>query len=434
MFDVFSNPSASEFVLESPPGDTHEPVSVADLAPPPEVAIAAATAEQAATDADATLAPPVPPTAEPPPETRADQVLRRRLASWTGQFTVDEPEPTVTWREGGQTYTAVLRRVPATDAMGMERLVVAVTTERDGQPLATELTMARMAFSSFAQFIDRWDPNVGLHDDVIDGRFHSNSEIHVSRERGVHPTFNGKVTVAAHEIRSDDTGYLNRRKLFPAGLEMNVRRIGLPKRDTAFDTNALPSGRVHRFERDAEIVFHADGSFASSPHDGAVDGESRALGEEPFYLVAADGVTLRVRGTVNGQVLVYSPESIVIVDDLTYANDPQTQDANDYLNLVAERTIEIAEPAVTGTGDLTIHASIYARQRFAVRSYLSRRSGTLAILGSITAGSVSATEPRYATTIDFDERLATLRAPGFPLSDRYELDEWNGEWRPVGDP
>jgi len=167
--------------------------------------------------------------------------------------------------------------VPATDAMGMERLVVAVTTERDGQPLATELTMARLAFSNFAQFIDRWDPNVGLHDDVIDGRFHSNSEIHVSRERGVHPTFNGKVTVAAHDIRSEGTGYLNRRKLFPAGLEMNVRRIGLPRRDAAFASDALPADRVHRFERDAEIVFHRDGSFAWQPHDSALEGARRTL-------------------------------------------------------------------------------------------------------------------------------------------------------------
>ena len=45
--------------------------------------------------------------------------------------------------------------------------------------------MNRVAFSNFAQFIDRWDPEVEIHDDLIDGRFHSNSEIRVSRDRGV---------------------------------------------------------------------------------------------------------------------------------------------------------------------------------------------------------------------------------------------------------
>jgi hypothetical protein len=353
------------------------------------------------------------------------------LASWTGRFTEKEPEPNVTWREGGQAYTAVLRRVPALDSMGMERLLVTVTTERDGQPYATELTMTRMAFSNFAQFIDRWDPNVGLHDDIIDGRFHSNTEILVHREGGVHPTFNGKVTLAAHDVRTEGPGYLNQRKLFPAGLETNVRRIGLPKRDTAFTPDALPPERVHRFEHDASIVFDRDGSFGWEPQDGTGGHVTLSLGDEPFYLVGADDVTLRVRGTVNGKVLVYSPKTIVIVDDLTYADDPRTEGATDYLGLVSESTVEIAEPDVTGAGDLTIHASIYARNRFAVRNFTSRKSGTLAIVGSVTAGSVSATEPRYATNIAFDERLTTLRAPGFPLSDRYELDEWKGEWRPV---
>ena len=136
-----------------------------------------------------------------------------------------------------------------------------------------------------------------------------------------------------------------------------------------------------------------------------------------------------MRGTVNGKVLVYSPQRIVIVDDLRYAADPRAPGADDYLGLVAERTVEIAEPEVTGPGDLELHASIYARNRFAVRDYLSRRSGTLIIYGSVAAGSLSATEPRFATRVEFDDRLTTMRAPGFPLSDRYELDSMSGEWR-----
>jgi hypothetical protein len=361
------------------------------------------------------------------------------LASWTGEITPQKPDPTVTWRDAGRQYTAVLRRQPAADAMGMERLVVAVTTERDGKSLATELTMTRLAFSSFAQFIDRWDEGLYLHDDVIDGRLHSNTKLTVLRERGVEPMFTGKVTLVASDVTSGDPGSiytgaarpLNRRKMFPAGLETNARRILLPRPGATIDADALPAERVQRFKNDADIVFNWDGSFAWRPRDGAAAAERRELGEEPFYLVATKDVTLHVSGVVNGKVLVYSPESIVVVGDLTYADDPSTPGASDYLGLVAERTVEVAEPRVTGVGDLTIHASIYARSRFTVREYRSRRSGVLAIVGSVTAGSLSATEPRYATAIAFDDRLVSMRAPGFPLSDRYELDEWNGEWRPV---
>ena len=67
---------------------------------------------------------------------------------------------------------------------------------------------------------------------------------------------------------------------------------------------------------------------------------------------------------MNGKVLVYAPQRIVIIDDLRYAVDPRTPHADDYLGLVAERTVEIAEPDVTGPGDLEVFASIYARQRF----------------------------------------------------------------------
>jgi hypothetical protein len=147
--------------------------------------------------------------------------------------------------------------------------------------------------------------------------------------------------------------------------------------------------------------------------------------------VADEGVDLRVRGVVNGKVLVYSPEHILIVDDIRYAADPRDPSTDDYLGLVAERSVEIEEPDVTGPGDLEVHASIYARNRFTVRSYRSRPSGTLIIYGSVTAGSVSATEPRFATRIEFDDRLTTMRAPGFPLSDRYELDAVTDEWRVV---
>jgi hypothetical protein len=314
--------------------------------------------------------------------------------------------------------------------MGMEQLAVELTTERDGERLATELRMNRVAFSNFAQFIDRWDPNVQIHDDFIDGRFHSNTEIRVSREGGVRPIFNGKVTLAAGDFSTDGVGYVSRRAMFPAGLETNVRRIVLPRRAATFDVGTVEATRLTRFERDSSITFHADGTFSARDVEAGSTAEPRALGgDEPFYLVGGDDVTLYVRGTVNGKVLVYSPGRIVIDDDLRYADDPRQPGASDYLGLVAERSVEIDEPEVTGPGDLEVHASIYARSRFLVRSYRSRRSGTLVIYGSVAAGSVSATEPRFGTRIEFDDRLTTMRAPGFPLSDRYELDSWSGEWR-----
>ena len=97
-------------------------------------------------------------------------------------------------------------------------------------------------------------------------------------------------------------------------------------------------------------------------------------------------------------MLVYSPERIIIEGSLIYVHDPRrTADGGDYLGLLSRKDVEIARLDVTGPGDLEIQAAVYARRRFVVTDYDAPREGTLLIYGSLTAGSLSATEPRYAT-------------------------------------
>jgi hypothetical protein len=98
------------------------------------------------------------------------------------------------------------------------------------------------------------------------------------------------------------------------------------------------------------------------------------------------------------------------------------------LGLVSDGNVEIAEPEITGPGDLTVHASIYAKRAFVVRDYREHERATLFVYGSVTSGTLSATEPRYATNLDFDERLEKMRPPRFPLTDRYEVAAWDGRW------
>ncbi len=93
-----------------------------------------------------------------------------------------------------------------------------------------------------------------IHDDLIDGRFHSNSEIRVSRDRRVRPVFNGKVTLAAGDVRTEGPGVLNRRTMFPAGIETRVRRIVLPPRAATFEPDVVPAERLRAF--DARLVDH----------------------------------------------------------------------------------------------------------------------------------------------------------------------------------
>jgi hypothetical protein len=358
-------------------------------------------------------------------------MLGRRFSSWTGQFAPGAAESRVAWKQNGQAYTAVFHQQPSGDPMGVEHVVVDVSTTRGGKKLSTQMTMTRLSFSNFAQFVDRWDPEVQIHDDEIDGRFHSNTEIHLLSTGSVSPVFHGKVTLAAHDIdTADSMWHLNRRRVFPEGVEMGVRRIALPSHFLGFLNDAAQGeANVQRFERDARITFYEDGTYAwSYVRDGAPE-ERRSLTEPAHYLLGLDGATLRIKGRVRGKVLVYTPERIVIENDLRYARARDVPDADDYVGLVAEKSVEIAEPAVTGLGDLHVDASIYALRQFVVREFRSRASGTLTIFGSLTAGSLTATEPRFATKIEFDPRLKSARPPSFPLTDRYELESWDGQWR-----
>ena len=366
---------------------------------------------------------------EPVPA-REQAMLSRRFESWTGELPPSYAGSRVAWKQKGQEYTAVFHTVQSGDPTGIERVVVDVSTERGGKKMSTQLTLTRLSFSNFAQFVDRWDPDVQIHDDEIDGRFHSNSVIKVLSTGSVSPVFHGKVTLASNDIDTASSLAFNRRRIFPEGVEMGVRRIVLPARFLGFLNEAASGERnVQRFERDARIAFHDDGTYSwSYVRDGGAE-ERREVTSPAHYLLGLPGATLRIKGTVRGKVLVYSAGRIVIDNDLRYAHAHDAPDADDYLGLVAENAVEVAEPEVTGLGDLKIDASIYARREFAVRDFSSRPSGTLRIFGSLTAGSLTATEPRFATKIEFDPRLKNARPPSFPLTDRYELESWNGEWR-----
>jgi hypothetical protein len=95
---------------------------------------------------------------------------------------------------------------------------------------------------------------------------------------------------------------------------------------------------------------------------------------------------------------------------------------------VSDKYVEVAPPSVTGPGDLEVHAAIFAGRRFVVRDIDHPRSATLRIYGSLSAGSISASEPRYATEIEYDDRFEQQRPPGFPLTSRYEAEHWDGHW------
>ncbi len=336
------------------------------------------------------------------------------------------------WNHDGQEYSASFSALPADDEMSAARIAIEISTIEKGQRYSSEVQLKRLAFSSFAQFVNRWDPDVQIHDDELHGRFHANSLINLRHDAKTKPVFHGKVTTSASRIEFGRTsGPRRRSQIFLGGLETGVRAIPLPRHFAPFPDPALIDGRkVNHLSETTHIRFQADGSYALRPVGSADFATTGRLTGESTYFIAEDNAEVHVSGVVNGMALVYSPIRIVIEGDLVYARDPEhTTEADDFLGLVSDKYVEVAAPEITGPGDLEINGAIYAKRRFSVRGLRSGNGGVLYLYGSLTAGSVSATEPRYATKIRFDHRFDDMRPPGFPMADRYEIESWDADWR-----
>jgi hypothetical protein len=292
--------------------------------------------------------------------------------------------------------------------------------------------LKRLPFSEFVQLVDRWDPMVQLHDDEISGRMHVNSRFNVLYDTRAKPALLGKVSTAAGGINIESSGRRRESDIFRAGVETRAGRIALPEEANPFKWSPREAkARVHELAQDAHISFFADGSYWW--RERRTDATQRSdPSEEPVYFIAAPHVTLYVQGVVAGRYLVYSPQRIVVEGNLTYARDPKdVPDSPDYLGLVCDKDIEVAPPYVTGPGDIHIHAAMFAKRRFVVSAINHFRTAKLWIYGSLAAGSLTASEPRYATKLEYDARFEQQRPPGFPSTNRFEAQDWDRQWTEV---
>lgn len=358
------------------------------------------------------------------------RMIEKEVEQWTRKLGgLEKVDLSHRWQHQGQTYLANFTELPAPGEMGLDRLLVEVSTIANGQAISTAMHFKKLAFSSFAQFIHHWDPFVMIHDDEMNGRFHSNSQILLTSDSKKRPVFHGKVTTTSYTVNFDRRVRRNTKKMiFKGGLETGVKKIPMPKPQWLFADAAVPNpDHTILFESNTRIVFTAEGGFIWQPIKEAGGLRYQALPDHSLYLVANPGVALFVSGKVRGKVIVYSPERVIIEGDITYARD-DVSETDDVLGIISDKDVVIARENITGVGDLHIHGSIYARRRFKVRDYSKPHTGTLHIFGSLCAGSMSATQPRYATSITFDERFEWLRPPGFPVTNQYEMMTTDAVW------
>lgn len=422
---AFEKSQPNEPALDTPPTVTIERVN-------PEISPAAPELEQAASETPVETEPGVvTANLSLPDEEKA--ALAEALVR-TAEELASSGSSQITWQADDQRYSAVLVLERAREGTALDRVHAEVRADHYGKPLIARLELKRLAFSSYSQVVDRWDPNVQMHDDAIDGRVHINSRFNLMYDRRTAPQLLGKVSTAARGFNVQSSGSRRERDIFRGGIETRAGRIIFPEQVQPFawaprDDNAL----VHECANDTRILFFPDGSYSWLDIDSRTSQYAPAATDRPVYFIASRGATVYVKGVVSGSVLVYSPERIVIEGNLTYAHDPRRDSTSrDYLGLVSDGTVVVAPPRVTGHDDLDIHAAILARRRFVVTDIEYTRAATLRIFGSLSAGTLSATEPRYATQLEYDRRLETHRPPGFPSTNRFVVDGWSDTWASDG--
>ena len=418
------------------PSEVELEQALARLAPPPSDTVEDQAVEPGPIDAvqAPAIAPVMVATVEGPVSTvtmpsSEREALSRRLEHLAAEA-LKSSQSEVTWEQDGRQYSALLIRERANEGTALERVTAQVSASDHGRRMTTLVNLNRLSFSQFTQMVDRWDPMVQIHDDEIVGRFHSNSRFSLLSDARTSPKFLGKVTTTARGFNNESIGRRRDAEIFRGGLETGTSEIELPQSPQPFQWAPRDEqARIHELSGDTRIRFFADGSYRWTDLDTAQSHYLNDPSDHPVYFVAKGKSALHVEGVVSGKVLVYSPRRIVIEGSITYADDPRRDaSSEDYLGMVSDRVVEVAPPGVTGGGDLEIDGAIFAGHRFVVTSIDHPRTATLRIYGSLAAGTLSATEPRYATKIDYDPRFERKRPPGFPSTNRYEVADWNGKW------
>src|SRR5688572_10872285 len=263
--DVVDDPGTAPETFDAPQLANAEPLreahpDIEELAPSAALAevpasegpVVTTSGESSASVAAFTQATALP--AEPVPQ--KEQVMLTKNVQQLAQKLLDSnlANTELTWQQDGQRYSARVVRQPAADSTGLEQVIAEIMTDKDGKRMKTRLSLKRLAFSHFTQLVNHWDPNIRLHDDVIDGRFHSNTEIGLAFTGGVEPRFFGKVTTAAASMTIDDFPKRRHKNVFQGGVETRTERVLLP-RDMPDVIGGGEESDRRVFESDTRIIF-----------------------------------------------------------------------------------------------------------------------------------------------------------------------------------
>jgi hypothetical protein len=153
----------------------------------------------------------------------------------------------------------------------------------------------------------------------------------------------------------------------------------------------------------------------------------------PNGVIYAEGMDIKLKGTVEGQYSVVSDNNIWLEDDIVYSKDPRIYPGStDILGIIAQDEVIITDN--NATKNIKIHGAIYCEDGgFGADNYDGRGDdGYINLLGGITqkirraVGTFSGNSVKdgFAKRYRYDDRLQFIFPPFFPTTGGFKIVSW----------
>lgn len=274
--------------------------------------------------------------------------------------------------------------------------------------------------------------------DSIEGPTQSNTHFHMKGN----PMFAGSVKSADNFTTFYNKGsYIDSSSFsnppwdvptFQQGLELGAEPFTMPSKALDLRVAAVRPNQGLQLQGPTTIVLNNNKMNVTNSQKGWNNEEVDLPANGALFVEGGD---LTVSGTLNGRLTMGTNRNLVVANNITYADDPRTDDleSDDILGLIAERDVVISRNA---PNDVEVDATVMALgNSFIVENWWAGSpKGTLTVYGGIIQrerGPVGTFNPSsgqkvtgYSKDYNYDSRLITAPPPFYPTTGDYVSLSW----------
>ncbi len=327
------------------------------------------------------------------------------------------------WRDGftnltfsGTSYSVSVAALPGDSTVEAKKVRARIAVSYEGGQDTTDVILMQPAYSYFSYYSTQWPGHVTFGSgDTLRYPIHSNGQIRMTGN----PVFTGKVSSAQPSFATVVTA----EPRFYGGAEFGTPDVPLPD-FSALKDSALAAG--DQYNQEVWLIFNAGGTYQCSTSTILT---VKNIADYNGTIITTADKDIHVQGSLQGAVTIVSDRDLWIEGPVTYNTNPAVDPTStDYLGLVADRDLIIADEPATAAG-VVVQAAILVRRDMRVENHdVGTPRGNLVLYGSIGqenaepfgtfSGSILQTG--YNAIISYDRRLFDRTPPFFPRLTRIE--------------